>query len=109
MSEHQKVQIGQIITDSPSRDAVHVAVMPMIATRVMQPGEHLTNGIVDPFLKSPVQPGQRYWLMIYPGTITELRHSWSHPSFPTEPTPVEQKKHRSEADVWADLLAVEEE
>lgn len=78
-------KLGELISDaSAGRDAIHVAVIPMIATRVMKPGEHLSNGIVDPYLKEPVKPGQRYWLCLYPQTTTSLRHVWTHPLFPEE-------------------------
>lgn len=66
------------------RDAIHVAIIPLVAPRVMRPGEHLANGIVNPFLKEPVQPGEAFWLFLYPGTVTGIRHVWSHPAFAEE-------------------------
>jgi hypothetical protein len=86
--------------DAADRDAVHVAVKKMRAVRTMYPGEHLQNGIVDPFLKAPVRYGEWYWLLLYPNTVTTLRHVWEHPAFPNEP-PL-PPKGRSEADVWAE-------
>ena len=66
------------------RDAVHVAIIPMRAIRRMMPGERLQNGVVDPFLTAPVEPRELFLLCLYPGTITNLRHVWSHPSFVEE-------------------------
>jgi hypothetical protein len=78
----ERVKLGELVPDDlGGRDAVHVAVVAMVATRVMQPGERLTNGMVDPFLSSPVQPGQRFWFCLFPGTVTGLRHHWRHPAY----------------------------
>lgn len=35
-------------------------------------------GIVDPFLKEPVYPGERFVMLVEPGTIKNLTHTWSH-------------------------------
>lgn len=79
------LNLGRVITDpGAARDAVHVAVVPVTATRELRPGEHLASGVVDPYLTRPVRPGERYWLFLYPGTVTSLRHVWTHPDFPDE-------------------------
>lgn len=89
--------LGTIIDETAGRDAIHLAVEPAIAGEQLHPGQHIgmengvavakgeTFGIVDPFLKGPVRPGQRFWFVIYPRQITSLRHVWEHPMFPGAP------------------------
>jgi hypothetical protein len=90
--------IGRPITDADARrDAIHVAVAPVVAGERLYPGQHVgvrdgrgtagaTHiGIVDPFLPGPVYQEQRFWLFLYPGSITSLRHHWEHPEFPDGP------------------------
>ena len=88
--------------DAGGRDAVHVAVISAIAGEKLFPGQDvgfgipgtidvqqeqraktgvLPLGIVDPFIKGAVMPDQRFWLYLYPRTITGLRHQWTHPAF----------------------------
>lgn len=87
--------------DVGGRDAVHVAVISVInnSTRML-PGQHIgvriedgisepiadanveAIGIVDPYLERSVTRGQRFWLYLYPRSITSLRHNWTHPAFP---------------------------
>lgn len=85
--------IGTIIDESMGRDAIHVAVYACKAGGTLYAGQHIgiSNGvaaqnathvgIVDPFLDVPVYRDQYFWMLLYPRTITSLRHVWSHPSF----------------------------
>ena len=88
--------LGTIIDDKQARDAIHLAVEPVIAGERLRPGEpvYLADGkawlavgagrglgIVDPFLEEPVAEGHRFWLVVYPRKITSLRHVWTHPDF----------------------------
>lgn len=94
MSDQPK--LGQLIEGEAHRDAVHVAVVPIRANRVLKPGERVgvleggelaTNdldrvepiGVVDPFLKAPVEVDQRFYLFLYPGSAIGLRHVYRHP------------------------------
>jgi hypothetical protein len=79
-----EIGLGKLAPEGAGRDAVHVAVIPMTATRELRPGEHLANGVVDPYLTEPVQPGQRCWLLLWPNAVTSLRHVWTHPAFGDE-------------------------
>lgn len=82
------------------RDAIHLAVIPAVATHLLAPGADVritpagtaigdlrenSIGIVDPFLTAPVKPFERFWVVIYPRVITSLRHVWTHPQLPDEP------------------------
>jgi hypothetical protein len=105
--------LGTIINESAGRDAIHLAVEPVIAAMTLRPGEDVglgpdgsaavaslcpqPLGIVDPFLKAPVKKGERFWLVVYPRQITSLRHVWTHPAFEQESIAVpSDRKARSE-------------
>ena len=79
--------IGSILHKNEGRDAVHIACISVRATQTLYPGQHVGYdgsladpiGIVDPFLTENVNPGQWFWLFMYPKTTTQLTHNWSHP------------------------------
>jgi hypothetical protein len=85
--------IGELATGAERRDAIHVAIIMRTATEVLAPNQPVDAegtskgrkvGFVDPILRYDVQPGQKYWMWLYPRTVTSLRHVWTHPAFSEE-------------------------
>lgn len=91
--------LGTKLKEGEKRDAIHIAVEPVIAAEKLWPGARITIldgkafnatkqgalGIVDPFLEDPVEAGERFWFLMMPRQVRSLRHVWSHPNFPDEP------------------------
>jgi hypothetical protein len=98
MSEQYKPNIGELCTEDARRDAIHIAIAPVVSRQPLQSGDRVALdergtafcveendsraiGIVDPFLRTQVQRGDKFWLFLYPNSITNLRHVWEHPAF----------------------------
>lgn len=97
-TNQNETTLGKLIEWPAGRDAIHVACAPMIADCDLAPGEHIgivknsvagrnepLVGIVDPFLRETVLQGQKFWLVLYPKTVTGIRHHWEHPLFQDQP------------------------
>lgn len=95
----KEARLGKLIIEpgeQNQRDAVHIAVVPVQASDSFDPGEHVGVcdkgehatktgpyvGIVDPFLRKRIMAGDTFWLFLYQGQVTTLRHEWTHPAFP---------------------------
>lgn len=110
----RKLNIRHIITDPQNRDAIHVAVAPVIAAHRLNTGAHvgLTRagqassrmephiGVVDPYLKAPVHAGEKFWMFLYSQTVTGMRHHWEHPSFPDGPVLPTEEDPKEKAESW---------
>ncbi len=94
----EQTKLGVLIDEQAKRDAIHIAIAPVRAVDTLGPGAYVALaagttdevvrvdrdraiGIVDPFLRKQVRPGERFYLFLLPQTITSLRHEWTHPAF----------------------------
>lgn len=113
-------KLGSTLTGKEERDAVHVAILPVQVEdgQRLFPGQPIgivdgkasawaTDyiGIVDPFLTESVSGGDWFYACLYPGSITSLRHDWTHPVLAPggNSTPDPQKR---DAERWLRRYAV---
>lgn len=96
MADQTTPTVGKLLNGTEGRDAIHFALAPVHCltdlppnTEVMveegwarrcRPGEK-SVGRTDPWLPQGCPAGSRCWVFLHPGTITTLRHVWTHPAF----------------------------
>jgi hypothetical protein len=89
-----EAMLGRLASKGSQRDAIHVAIVPVVAAMSLSSGEHIgldserkasihakKIGIVDPFLAKGVEAGELFYLVLYPNTVTGMRHHWFHSDF----------------------------
>lgn len=98
--------LGMIHFKPEGRDAIHLAVEPVVAGMNLEVGEKIGiiegtayktgasvytkdgeikapyHGIVDPFLPRGPQQLEKFWFVMAPRMVASLRHVWEHPDFP---------------------------
>lgn len=101
------VELGKVIHGDGFKDAVHVALFPAVSAVEVWGGDKVVvhrridgvnfevvhapenepgDGVVDPFLPHvPVKAGERFYVLLYPGTVTALRHVYTHPALSLAP------------------------
>jgi len=117
--------IGSVLRGDEQRDAIHIAIMPVVCgedylsagdevglvygtTNVVKRKNSIygieTIGVIDPFLGSDIdtlhlKKGDVVWCFLKPGTITGLRHEWTHPGIDNQRPP------KNEAERWLRAFA----
>lgn len=97
--------VGEYLESPGRRDAIHVAILPVIAGMDLFPGQwvklsgrvglahqvvrsprDLAIGIVDPYLRrdgaggNRIEEGKLFYIFLKPRIVTSLRHHWTHPA-----------------------------
>lgn len=97
--------LGMIHFKPEHRDAIHLAVEPVVAALNLEPSQRIGiidgkayrigcqmvngeathvpyHGIVDPFLPRGPTQGESFWFVMAPRMVQSLRHVWEHTDFP---------------------------
>jgi hypothetical protein len=120
--------IGKKLKGGEPRDCIHIAVLQVeVGEDYLGPGDKVNFiygskaivkradpvyglkhiGIIDPFLGGDgkyrgLKKGDKVWMFLNPGSITGLRHDWSHPEIDAEVKVVNEHEDwlRKFADRW---------
>ena len=103
----QQINLYLCPATSGIRDAIHVPVISGRAGGRIDPGDPVKyvggfdkwypcetidmHGVYNPFSSESVKYGDLLWVMLRPGSITDLQHVWTHPDFENAGQPVTGK------------------
>lgn len=115
----EPIKLGKLIENEGYRDAIHIAIEPVIAGETLKAGDYIgfnnkgkkeviknatkLIGIVDPFLSIDLKQGDKFYMLLFPNTITSLRHHWTHPEFEEQ----EVELSREESKKWLTQFATD--
>lgn len=111
--------LGYAPDEFSKRDAIHAAVYPATAANDLRPSQSVfikdgkayaatsgrATGIVDPFRAGFIKEGSRVWIMLYPNTVTGLRHHWFHPDIPEDAIPDAMQQAKENARMLLERVA----
>ena len=118
--KHALQLMGTFIPEGTKRDAVHIAVAPVISKYdgLLQPADPLclcagssdqvthargnAIGVVDPYLPRAVAKDERFLMFLMPMSTTSLRHQWTHPAFPDDESVAEDASAVRASRRWLD-------
>lgn len=126
----EELGIGKLIDKPQHRDAIHVAIFPAVAAKALKPNDDVglvgqqVDGVelvasdaetligkVDPFLTlsgvTKIQKGQKFWVYLYPNTVTSLRHNWTHAAFEGPPVNAEYEFAKKWLTEFAENMGME--
>lgn len=109
-----EAKLGALLTEIGERDAIHVAIIPVIAATRLYPGSPVmidtdtmtargsspdikaVRAIADPFLEAIIEQGEMFYACLPPNTVTGMRHHWEHPSFTEKSAETKRQKPSKE-------------
>lgn len=95
--QQDSIVLGQLCGPLAQKDAIHIAIAPVECGERLSPGQvigfvkgsqtvvtgnpKVALGIIDPYLVNNLKKGDWCYMLMFPNTITSLRHEWTHPAF----------------------------
>jgi len=105
---NKKNQLGKTPEFSGKKDAIHVAIVALVAGCPLEPGTRIklnaenfavnayskkeSFGVADPY-RVGIAKGSTFWALLDPEEVTSVEHTWTH-KLDFSPPKVELKKNR---------------